>query len=172
MEKVRLYHATTAEGLAGIHSSAEIKPPRETGVNRWRFPGENRKQLDNVYLADKSKAENIARVLQEEFGGTMYVLEAYVDSNRLVPDEDSQEDNWKSSLEATKTCAHRGPISNWRAVTKISYDMARNDKLKEISKLIEKKSSPEEMTEIYEKLLERGSTKERIRLGDLGRLIP
>lgn len=127
--KIILYHATIAKNLAGILNKDSIAPAEETGERAWRHEVEKGEKEQKVYLANEKKVEAIARSLQNEYGGSAFILEAHVDENNLFPDEDTGTENWFESLAVSSfsgsnfggSCSHKGRINNFYILKKLDY---------------------------------------------------
>lgn len=164
MENTTLYHVTRADGLAGIQSSGKILPASETGQRTWRSAREDEK-AGNIYLAEKEQAENIALMIQRAYGGSVYILEVLADTQNLVPDEDSGAEDWRSSLTATRSCAHKGELSAWKVVREFEYDLSRDEKLDLISEMGSRGFTDEQIEQEFKARLAEGRRREGARYG-------
>jgi|TARA_Y100000310_G_scaffold325840_1_gene389965 hypothetical protein len=112
--KIILYHITNKENFSKIISQGKLKPSAETGARIWRLEGESGGSKNKqVYLCKKNEVKKI----KSQIPGAYAVLEVHVDETKLMPDEDSKEDNWIASLKGYfGTCAHRGSIDNFKVL--------------------------------------------------------
>jgi hypothetical protein len=129
--KLILYHATPARYYDEITKSQRILPPIQSGAINWRKSSEKDfEKMNKIYLATKNSAEVIAEDLQNYFGGTYYILEVYVDENRLFPDEDTRADTWNESISTAdsntsnfgRSCAHWGEIKDFTVYKVLKSD--------------------------------------------------
>ena len=120
--KIILYHTTLKKYFAQIEKNLAIKPSIETGNRAWRVKGEESiEKLSKIYLATKEEAKNIAKRIQNEHGGSTYILEVHLAEDELLPDEDTGRDTWDESLEALKTCSYKGEINEYKVVEKTDF---------------------------------------------------
>jgi hypothetical protein len=144
--KIILYHVALGKNYFRIEKDKSIKPARETNNRQWRLEWEEGEKMDKVYLATKESAEDIAKMLQNKYGGSAYIIEVHVDENGLAPDEDSHQNNWQKSLEwAFKTCAYRGEIEDFKIVGKKDFSLSVKKKNEYLNRLYDvEKGSIEE----------------------------
>jgi len=146
IETIILYHGTTSLRFESI-SDQGLKPRKETGISTYELEngGRAESQPDRIYLGSRYMAKRLAckesiyrHAYHEKVDfskikdGQVFVLlfEVEVDTDNLVPDEDSYQKTWHESLKTNRTCAYKGNIPKKR-IRKIwkSQDPFEHDEL-------------------------------------------
>ena len=165
-EDVVLYHVTLAKRFAEIARQGAIKPSVETGARTWRNPSESGEERNKIYLATREMAPKIAEKLQDEYGGSVYILEVRVNGTNLVPDEDTGAENWTDSLDTYfQSCAHYGSIDNFDVADKLDFDLPRDERSRFAHRTLHADSQEERdriMAE-YDTMVDEGRSKEEVR---------
>lgn len=124
------YHVTTAKNYMQIENDELLKPPIETGSRGWRLEGEKGgEKLQKLYLATRDGVKEVSRALQNDYGGSTYILEVHVDENNLRPDEDTGQINWHDGLYTRQVCSHMGNIDNYRVAEKLDFQLSKERRM-------------------------------------------